>query len=81
MAKLVNIVLMGENLKEAFEGVVEATIELKFVAENVKVSFKDKLATMGVDIDRTFDGDHHITENIVVMIKAKVKTSENQILL
>ena len=46
-----NICLMRRNLKEAFEGVVNATVELRFMAKDVKTCFKNELAIIEVDIN------------------------------
>ena len=53
-----NVGLMRRNLKKAFEGVVDATKELKFVAKYVKTSLRNELAIIGVSIGETFEGKY-----------------------
>ena len=49
-----SIRLLRKNLKEAFEGVVDAIVDLKFATSDAKVSFKDKLTAIVVNINRDF---------------------------
>ena len=35
-----NVGLMKKNLKEAFKGVMDVTVELRFMAKDVKTGFK-----------------------------------------
>lgn len=57
-AKLMNVALLRGNLQEAFEGVVDHTVELKFVAMEAKISFKDELAAIEVNIGRAFEDQY-----------------------
>ena len=47
-----NVCVIRRNHKEAFEGVVDATVNLKFVASDAKMSFKDEMAAIRDDIGR-----------------------------
>ena len=47
--------LLRKNLKEAFEGVVDAVIDLKFATRDAKASIKDELAAFKVNIGRSFE--------------------------
>ena len=53
-----NVGLMRRNLKEAFEEVVDTAMDLRFITKDVKPSFKNELAIIGVNIDRTFEGKY-----------------------
>ena len=52
---MVDIVFLRKTLKEAFEEVVNATTELKFVVKNAKINFKDELTTIKVNVDRALE--------------------------
>ena len=54
---------MWRNLKEAFEGVVNAAVELKFISKDVKTSFKNELAIIGVNIDKPFEDKYLELDN------------------
>ena len=53
-----NIGLMKINLKEAFKGVMDAAVELRFMAKDVKTSFKKELDIIRVNIDKTFENKY-----------------------
>ena len=54
--KSMKVGLMRRNLKWVFEGVVNAMMELRLMAKGVETSFKNELAIIGVNIDKTFEG-------------------------
>ena len=74
--ELVNAVLLRGNLKQAFEGVFEAAVELKFVAKDAKISFKDELATIGVNVDRTFEDQYLKLDNKLTTLYKLKKIGE-----
>ena len=51
--KLVNVNLLRHNLKEALEGVVDATVDLKFVAIDAKMSFRNEMTASGSTLIET----------------------------
>ena len=46
-----NVVLLREMIKEAFEAVVDAAVKLKFVAKKAKTSFQDESVAIKVNLD------------------------------
>ena len=56
--KLVNVGLLRRNIKEEFEGVVNAAVELSFMDKDVKTIFKNELAIIMFNIDKTFEGKY-----------------------
>ena len=53
-----NIGLMKINLKEAFKGVMDAAVELRFMAKDVKTGFKKELDFIGANINKTFENKY-----------------------
>ena len=58
----VNIGGLRRNLNKEFEGVMDAVIDLKFATNNAKVSLKDELVAIEVNIGDNFE-DHYIELN------------------
>ena len=53
-----NVGLMKRNIKEAFKGVKDAAVELRFMAKDVKTSFKKELDIIRVNINKTFENKY-----------------------
>ena len=63
MVLYLNSTAGSRNLNEAFEGVVDAAFELKFVSKDTKINFKDELAAIGVKVDRAFEDQYLDLDN------------------
>ena len=59
----VNIGGLRRNLKEAFEGVMDAVIDLKFATNNAKVGLKDELVAIEVNIGNNFEDQYIELDN------------------
>ena len=59
----VNIGGLRRNLKEEFEGVMDAVVDLKFATNDAKVSLKDELVAIEVNIGNNFEDQYIELDN------------------
>ena len=76
-AKSMNVCLLRRNLKEAFEGVVNATGELNFMAKDFKTSLETWIGHHQVNIDKTFEGKYFELDSKLTSIYKLERLGEN----